>query len=100
MALQKNYDYKGINANYWKITNANWNGFINSMYIEMSLYVNEQARTSDVSNFLLTKSFIFENMAEVSREELYERMKDVETNESGDQRKNTNYKFFNDAIDV
>jgi len=100
MALRKDYNYKGITANYWKITNANWDGFINTMYIELSLYLNESSRNNNVNDVLITKSFIFSNMAEVSREELYENIKNIETDELGNQKNNSGYKFFNNSIDV
>ena len=99
MALQKTYNYKGIDLNYWKIIDSNESTITNKSNITVALYYSISARTNDIGNYFLTRQYEFDGI-DLTREDIYPLIKDMGTNETIDQLNSSETKFFSDALDV
>ncbi len=86
MALQKDYDYKGKTANYWKITKVVSDFIKNTTLIELFVYWNRDSRMAHIDNYLNHREIRIVNKTGLTREQAYEEVK--ATN------------WFDDAIDV
>ena len=54
MAIKIGYNYKGIEANYWKKIASSENVLENKTIVSLALYLNEEARKADVKNYLIS----------------------------------------------
>lgn len=77
MALQKDYKYKGITANYWKIWDYHYEIDSDSTTVVLALYLNKEARDENKFNFL-SKIVIEEVKGEAIRSGLYQKLKEKE----------------------
>ena len=73
MALQLTKKSKGIDANYWKIINSNFDAFGNQTRATMVLYLNKNTRNDDINDYLETKNFYFEGF--LNQAEMYTEIK-------------------------
>ena len=78
MALQKNIDYKGINLEYIKILSFKVEvDYLNNDYstiIEVGVYKDEAARTSDINNFMYITTIRFDGVF-TDRVSIYTKLK-------------------------
>ena len=74
MALRKKTNFKGIDAEYWKIFSIGFNAFENITTISMGLYLNLETRNENINNFLDVKIFSFQG--EYTRPQAYEKIKE------------------------
>ena len=58
MALAIAFNYKGVSANYWKITKLAGDAIAGTTYVEVSLYYNQAARQADVTSLLDRRAYI------------------------------------------
>jgi hypothetical protein len=86
MALQKDFIWKGITCNYWKIISYNPSFLegVNS-FVNIGLYYNKTARDADVNNFIKSEQITLPS-GDYTRQDLYSLIKQEE--------------FFTDALDV
>lgn len=68
MALRKTKNIKGIDADYWAITNFQYDDIHNSAKGVISLYYNQEARENK-SNFLFRDTFKVNNVSEINTPE-------------------------------
>lgn len=59
MALQKDKNFKGIVANYWKIIYSKYNAISKMTTVTMALYFSKETRDADITNRLEEKEFQF-----------------------------------------
>ena len=74
MALQLTKQFKGIEANYWKIILCKYNAISKRTTITMALYFSKETRDSDVANRLEEKDFQFDG--EITLENAYSKIKE------------------------
>lgn len=74
MALQLTKKSKGIDANYWKIIESNYNVFGNSTNLKLALYINKEARQEGLNNYLEVEQFSFEGF--LTQSEMYAKIKE------------------------
>lgn len=100
MALQLTENYKGFEANYWKIIGSriNFNG--THARIEVALYKDKETRDADPLNYVKKENYVlgglFLSSATDIRADMYVALKDLVTNDEGE----SSVKKFEDAIDV
>lgn len=82
MALKLLEIYKGIEANYWKITNIQCLPVENITYVTLALYKDFQSRVTGVENYLKTETMNLEGV-DYTREVAYEMIKQSKIDESG-----------------
>ena len=101
MALQKTYNFKGIDFNYWKIISSTSNALSNTMSVTIALYYNQQSRLNSTDNLFETRQYVF-NGTDLKRSDIYPLIKDMYTNDTVDQTdvEHSSTKFFSDALDV
>lgn len=80
MALQKNYNHKGIEANYWKIIDYMFNSLTNQTIINVALYVDKEARRNNINNYIHKKMIIVDG--ESTRDQLYPKL--IESRDDND----------------
>ena len=95
MALQKNYDYQGKTANYWKITRIIPDYVKGNTLIELRLYWDKDSRDTDVKNHLDYREVKTVKKVDLTRAQAYVEVKKSVLNKDQEE---TNW--FNDAIDV
>ena len=74
MALQLNENFKGIQANYWRIRKEVVDTITNKVTIRLSLYKDKSTRLMNVNNFLKEEVFEFDG-SDNTREDIYELIK-------------------------
>ena len=73
MALQLTKKSKGVDANYWKIINSNFDAFGNQTRTTLALYFNKSTRNEDINSYLETRNFYFEGFC--NQAEMYSEIK-------------------------
>lgn len=94
MALQQNFDYKGITANYWKIIKTEEDIINSKTKVVLGVYVNKAARDTGIMNILTVKESIIAGI-DLERQAVYTAVKQSKKDSKGNE---TNY--FAGAIDV
>jgi len=74
MALQLTENYKGVSANYWKITDVEHRVKENRVIVLLSLYLDQQTRQADVENYLKSDELSFDGL-DYTRADLYAKIK-------------------------
>ncbi len=74
MALQLDYTYKGITANYHKIISASENYKGNTTDVVVGVYKDKAARDEDVKNFLKKDRYHLDGV-DKTRDEVYAEIK-------------------------
>ena len=95
MALEKNYDYLGKVANYWKITKIIQDNVTNRTMVELRLYWDKDARVDEVKNYLPYREVKEFNKVDLTTDAAYTNVKASVKDKDGEE---TNY--FVDAKDV
>ena len=93
MAMEKEIDYFGVKAKYWKIIESQNNYVTNQTRGMLGLYLNKEARTESAGNILKRIPFQV-NGTDLTREALYAQIKLSKKDKIG---KETN--IFADAVD-
>lgn len=114
MALQLTEEYKGIEANYWKIIRSDSDVTSDTTRIVLALYKDITARNESVLNYLKSNTFRFPGV-DMTRTELYSAIKEpvmekqIKVDEEGQPMKDEdgeyimediNVNVFVDAVDV
>ena len=73
MALQKDYNYKGIIANYWKILDYKYESLSDETIVTIGVYLNKEARDANKLNFI--DRIVLEVKGENKRDGLYVELK-------------------------
>ena len=94
MALQKNYDYKGLSCDYWVVGQLRANKTSDSTKVILYLYKNRDARLADINNYFFKLNVSLSGFEAASLESIYGSLKSAITSLDGD------VPFFNDALDV
>lgn len=71
MALQKDKDFKGVVANYWKIISCKYNAISKYTTVTMALYFSKETRDADVANRLPDADKDFQFVGELTVEQAY-----------------------------
>ena len=95
MALEKDYDYLGKTANYWKITRIITDYVHSKTIVEVRLFWDKAARDADINNFLTYREIKEVSDIDLTTEKCYIEVKKSVKDEEG---KETNY--FADAKDI
>jgi len=67
MALKLQKNFKGINADYWKILRTDVSLIENKTLVRIGLYVSEDVRKKEINNFLELKITLGFNSSEVKQ---------------------------------
>jgi hypothetical protein len=101
MALEKDFDVKGITCNYWKILVVDTNYAIGVTAITLGVYPSKDVRDANADNYHDTKRVVLDSV-DIVREDMYKAIKAQEIFEGeaveGEERVNQN--FFTDATDI
>lgn len=65
MALQLEINYKGINANYWRINNLIYDDTIDTMIVSIWLYASRGARVESLENTWFKQDVVMPNISSV-----------------------------------
>lgn len=76
MALIKKTNFKGIDAEYWKIITLIEDFITNKTKVIMGLYVSRQARLINGINFVKRETFEIEDI-DLDREQTYEKLREL-----------------------
>jgi hypothetical protein len=75
MALEKNYDYKGRAAKYWRISRIINDYMINKTTVEVRLYWDKAARDENSQNYLGPIELRAFDITDLTIEQAYEKIK-------------------------
>jgi len=76
MALKLQKNFKGINADYWKILRTDVSLIENKTLVRIGLYVSEDVRKKEINNFLELQAVFVEGTGDL--EFLYKNLKETE----------------------
>lgn len=93
MAIQKETQWKGLTASYWKIIDVKVDYQRGHTTTTVGLYANKEAREQDVQNYLTKYQYVFQKIfphesAEDLRDQLYNEMLEMEQQISEDEEGN------------
>lgn len=76
MALQKNFDYKGFRANYWKILMSETHAFRNGTRAQVAVYRDKDIRDLNQEDFIAVIPFDLTGKG-LSFAEIYSQLKQM-----------------------
>jgi len=65
MALQLTRNYKGIEANYWRINTLNYDDVLDRATVSLWLYKDEAAKNESLENTLIREVIVLDNVKDV-----------------------------------
>lgn len=96
MSLQLTENYKGIEANYWKILSTQQNFVQENTRIVIGLYKDHASRQADKTNVLKNESYVIDSV-DLNRAGQYTALKNLVT---GKDENGNDVKKFETALDV
>ena len=95
MGLEKDFDYLGKIANYWKVTRSTEDYISRTTMVELRLFWDKSSRDSNINNFLPHREILHLDSVDLSRSQLYNKIKESKIDEKGIERN-----YFVDAKNV
>lgn len=79
MALKLPFEFKGIQADYWKITAVNEDFIESKTQVQVSLYASAEARAKDPKNvlFSIEPAFVIPGV-DLTRSQIYEKLRELD----------------------